>query len=537
MSTLQKYVLKEVIKTFLPAFLVLVFIMTFGFCVQLLNEGLDVVRLRGLPQFMLALSVPVVMPSAFLTAVIMAFGRLSADVEITAMRASGVHLGHVIVPVCAVALALSGLAAYFHLQVVPTASMRMEELKDEAVKQILIDQVALSAQRHLSYDPWYIQYDDFRDGEMVNLLVINATEGIPRNVITARTGRLELDPERSEDIRVTLEHCTIFPQGSQEIGRREPTHADEVLLAVQVARSKEDIQGRIKHQPWSLLKKHLRGLGEEVAKHEHQFSNPSQKHDEIRKERQRIDIKIAQKQQDMEANGDRIKKKGDDSLLQQASIGFRKEEVKSLGERVRVQQDSLVATSEEIGRLQEEANVSSNYDRLVQLQRRYDEARDEISNLKSAIAAAEAQIRNSEARIRDNERDAGEAQEEIVDYQREVESLGAQRDRIAEREGVAAAQDDLRSGWIRIHKRLAQALALLTFALVGIPLGIMTRRRSVVVAFAISFAIVLGLFYPLLMFGQIISEAGILPVGIAMWSGNGITLVIGSVLLCHVLRQ
>ena len=104
MSKLQSYTLTEVLKAFVPAFLALLLIMLLGFCIQLLNEGLDVVRLRSLPHHIANFSVPWVLPAAFLTAVIMAFGRLAADNEIIAVFVGGVHLFHIMAPVFAFAI-------------------------------------------------------------------------------------------------------------------------------------------------------------------------------------------------------------------------------------------------------------------------------------------------------------------------------------------------------------------------------------------------------------------------------------------------
>ena len=102
---------------------------------------------------------------------------------------------------------------------------------------------------------------------------------------------------------------------------------------------------------------------------------------------------------------------------------------------------------------------------------------------------------------------------------------------------VAEDQEDLRDIRMRIHKRLSQALSVLTFALLGIPLGITAGRRSVMIAFGLSFAIVLVVFYPLLILGQVAAEAGTLPLVPAIWGGNAMTLAIGAFLSVKVLRR
>ena len=137
-----------------------------------LPEPLDVVRLRGLLPPLLTYCAPMVLPSAFLTAVIMTFGRLSADNELTAVRAAGVHTFSIIWPVLACAVALSVAAAYLQFELVPRARGAVQALRYQALQQILLDRAALSARREFSFKPVFIRYDGYRDGKLTGLLLL-----------------------------------------------------------------------------------------------------------------------------------------------------------------------------------------------------------------------------------------------------------------------------------------------------------------------------------------------------------------------------
>ena len=139
MKKLQRYVLLSTAKAFLPAFIALVLLMAVGFCMQLLHQGLDVVRLVTLLRLVFAYSVPMVLPSAFLTAVIMTFGRLAADNELTAVRAAGIRMFRVVHPLLWAACGLAVVAAYFQFETVPRAQGSLRAMKYEALKQILLD--------------------------------------------------------------------------------------------------------------------------------------------------------------------------------------------------------------------------------------------------------------------------------------------------------------------------------------------------------------------------------------------------------------
>lgn len=130
--TLVRYVLKEHVA---PFFLAL-FVITFLFVVDFLVMILDNVLSKGLPAstvleifllniaWMLSLSIPM----AVLVACLMAFGRLSGDQEITAMKAAGVSPLSIMRPVLLVGVLISELLILFNNWVLPEANHRSVEL-------------------------------------------------------------------------------------------------------------------------------------------------------------------------------------------------------------------------------------------------------------------------------------------------------------------------------------------------------------------------------------------------------------------------
>lgn len=129
---LVRYVLKELVAPFLAS----LFGITFLFVVDFLVKILDNVLSKGLPAqtvleifvlnlaWMLSLSVPM----AVLVASLMAFGRLSGDQEITAVKAAGVSPLSMMRPVLVVATLLSVLMILFNNWVLPEANHRSVEL-------------------------------------------------------------------------------------------------------------------------------------------------------------------------------------------------------------------------------------------------------------------------------------------------------------------------------------------------------------------------------------------------------------------------
>jgi lipopolysaccharide export LptBFGC system permease protein LptF len=76
----------------------------------------------------LPLSLMYTIPWGFLTAVLMVFGRLSANHEITSFRVGGLSLWRIAAPVFFIGVLLSGLSLWLNINVVPNAKASTREL-------------------------------------------------------------------------------------------------------------------------------------------------------------------------------------------------------------------------------------------------------------------------------------------------------------------------------------------------------------------------------------------------------------------------
>ncbi len=129
---LERSLLREHVAPFLASFFVITFLFALNYVIGLLDSVLS----KGLP-FGLLLEVMVLslawmvalsFPMSFLVASLMAFGRLSADNEITALRSAGVAPFKMMRPVLAVTLLASVLLILFNNWVLPEANHRAGSL-------------------------------------------------------------------------------------------------------------------------------------------------------------------------------------------------------------------------------------------------------------------------------------------------------------------------------------------------------------------------------------------------------------------------
>ncbi len=101
---------------------------------------------------------------------------------------------------------------------------------------------------------------------------------------------------------------------------------------------------------------------------------------------------------------------------------------------------------------------------------------------------------------------------------------------------TARTEVERRLAWVEIHKKFALPTACLVFALVGLPLGIVTRRGGRAAGFAVSVGIVL-VYYVLLAVGEARAIDGFLSPALAMWFPDLLLTLLGAVALRRVRRD
>ena len=133
MRTLDSYILRQLIAVTFLGVLSLTLLMLLG---QLFKELHALLVESGAPpsiviDFILQVipfSLTFSVPWGFLTAVLLVYGRLAADNELTSMRMAGLSLWRLSAPAIALALALSALCYYINIEVAPKGKNAMSEL-------------------------------------------------------------------------------------------------------------------------------------------------------------------------------------------------------------------------------------------------------------------------------------------------------------------------------------------------------------------------------------------------------------------------
>jgi len=163
----------------------------------LINHNVPLETVLSFVAFVLPFSMTFTIPWGFLTAVLLVFGRLSADNEIIALRANGVSFSRIIVPVLGVALLLVGLCLWINTEVAPRAQYAM---LTSLFRIATSNPTAMfQADEVVDQFPDRRIYVGARDGDQLkNLIVFEIDDrGMPSKVVFAKTGTLTADNQHN----------------------------------------------------------------------------------------------------------------------------------------------------------------------------------------------------------------------------------------------------------------------------------------------------------------------------------------------------
>ncbi len=136
---LAKYILREHAAPFFYALFVITFLFLVDFLIRILssvlNKGLEWYVVAEIVILNLAWMLALSVPMAVLVAALMAFGRMSADNEITALRATGISPLRALVPVLAVGLVIAAGLTWFNDRILPEANHRAAALRSDIARK------------------------------------------------------------------------------------------------------------------------------------------------------------------------------------------------------------------------------------------------------------------------------------------------------------------------------------------------------------------------------------------------------------------
>lgn len=221
MKILRRYILKELAGPFFFSFAIFTFAMLTGNLIKLadlvINKGVDFFSICKLFFYMLPWLFTFTVPMSVLTATLLTFGRLSADNEITAMRASGISLYRLVFPLVIVGLIVSLISYELNDWILPR--LRFESRKLVAQIGVKNPTAYLEAGTFIKAFKNYIVFIyGIEKNKLTNIRIYQPQEGRPTRTIIAARGEITYIPEK-DAIRLKLMNGT-----SDESNPKDPNN-------------------------------------------------------------------------------------------------------------------------------------------------------------------------------------------------------------------------------------------------------------------------------------------------------------------------
>lgn len=203
MKTLILYIGNSILQATAAAVGVLFFVMVAGHLVQVLfftAKGISPALVFKYLMYMTPDILTYILPIAMLCATILVFSRMSADNEVTAMKANGISLWQIVSPAIVLSILFSAFCLYLHAYVRPVWNYKAFMI--QRTVGLANPAVLLETGRHIeipvSRDRTYLFYAGDRRGDVlqnIHLQVLNR-RGQAEQALSAKTGSIVSNPEQ-----------------------------------------------------------------------------------------------------------------------------------------------------------------------------------------------------------------------------------------------------------------------------------------------------------------------------------------------------
>jgi lipopolysaccharide export system permease protein len=214
---LDRYLLGEMVVPFLLGLAIFTSILLIIRILKLIelvvNRGVPLGQMLLLFSYVLPAFLEVTVPMALLLAILVAFGRLSSDSEIIALRAAGISLFRLFVPVIAFASVVALLTVWLSVTARPWGNSHLREGLYEIVKT----RAAAGIKPKIFNDEFkdlviYVETIQPSSDLLQGVLIADSRDPSMRNTVYAESGRLVTDEHR-HTLTLRLQNGGIYSTG------------------------------------------------------------------------------------------------------------------------------------------------------------------------------------------------------------------------------------------------------------------------------------------------------------------------------------
>jgi lipopolysaccharide export LptBFGC system permease protein LptF len=539
---LHKYLITELFRTFLPSLLCFEFVLLLGFSIQLLHKGLDVPSLFAVLPYMALYTMPHALPTSLLTATVMSYGRLSADNEITAIKVAGIHLHNLVTPVIIVGIFFSILSLYLNAEILPNSYFKVRQLQEKAVKRVLATHF-ITAKKKIDFFPYQIFIGAVESSNFKDIAVFEYADDFIVSVLLAEEGEIEIDNDGSQVFLTLRRGEFLKPDSGNSVDSPTTGSFEEAVFKIPLRKKVK--HSALKYTTLTGLLQQRGEINDELSSFGKLSKDPEKTIKRAQKEISTINDKKGIVDAKLQKSEKDIKKLGRKISKQEGAIKRGKFNLNVYENYINVAKGNIRnLTIEE----ESEDNIISNWtpfgDTLEQKVERGKEFAKNISLIKKIIAKEKRRIKSTKRKILISQKLIDQSNGEIEKLTLAVEEFSLNNNDLEKEHAIfteqvkmAEKQKMKRELSIGIHKRISPSLASLSFILIGIPLGIMTRSSNMLVSVGISFILILFIYYPLVATGLVVAESMGFPIIPSVWGANVVNLIMSALLFRKIAQQ
>lgn len=197
---LHRYIFREILTPFLLGLAIFTFVLLIARLLKLIelvvSRGLPPLEILQLLAYLLPAFLEVTVPMAMLLAILVAFGRLSADAEIVALRSSGLSLYQLIPPVATFVVLITVVTAFLSMDARPWGNRNLRF----ALFDMARSRASAGLKPQVFNDEFpglviYAEQIDSKQDRLLHVLISDERDPSQRSTIFAREGAMVSDDD------------------------------------------------------------------------------------------------------------------------------------------------------------------------------------------------------------------------------------------------------------------------------------------------------------------------------------------------------
>jgi lipopolysaccharide export system permease protein len=192
-----KIIPRYIFKEFIPPFIIGMGFFTFIFILNpilrlvdlIIVKNVDLISVLKLFFYLLPSTLAIVFPMATLVAILVAYGRLSTDLEITALRACGINYFKIFLPAIWFGIIVSIFGSIFNDTILPEGNFAFKKLYQEIVQKKPLTEIPEHTLTALGNRIVGIEKINHKENKMSGIVIIEKDERWNIRTIIAKTGK------------------------------------------------------------------------------------------------------------------------------------------------------------------------------------------------------------------------------------------------------------------------------------------------------------------------------------------------------------